>query len=157
MANQKFPTEATLSYVTMTEELLPDILTIENRSYPIAWKEQLFIECIQKKYICQVLKAEDQIIGYFIVQVILDEYHILNLCIAPDFQGNGFGKYQLQHIHQIAESEMMNRVLLEVRVSNAKAKKLYSNYGFQTIGKRKNYYPDLEGREDAQVMELALG
>ena len=157
MAKQKFSKDSSLQYVKMTETMLPAILVIENQAYPIAWNDQLFRDCIQKNYLCQVLMAERQIIGYFIVQIILDEYHILNLCVTPEFQGNGIGKYQLEYIHQRAEAETMNRVLLEVRASNIKAKKLYSSYGFHTIGKRKNYYPDFDGREDAQVMELALG
>ena len=100
---------------------------------------------------------EGRIIGYYIVQIILDEYHILNICVSKDYQGKGFGKYQLQVIINKAESELMNRILLEVRASNKIAKSLYIKSGFEQIGKRKNYYPIPDGREHAFVLELALG
>ena len=146
-----------ISFTPMTLELLPSILVIENQAYPIPWSEQTFKDCITKDYVCQLMTIKEHIIGYHIVQVILDEYHILNICISPDYQGQGLGKYQLQTIKDRAESEMMNRILLEVRASNKAAKNLYLKSGFQQIGKRKNYYPNTTGREDAFVLELALG
>ena len=130
-----------ISFIPMTLELLPSILVIENRAYPIPWSVQTFKDCITKDYVCKLMLFEGQVIGYHIVQVILDEYHILNICVSPDHQGKGFGKYQLESIKNKAESELMNRILLEVRASNKTAKNLYLKSGFQQIGKRKNYYP----------------
>ena len=146
-----------ISFTPMTLELLPSILEMENQAYPIPWSVQTFKDCISKDYVCKLMLLNEQIIGYHIVQVILDEYHILNLCVSKEKQGKGFGKYQLQSIKNNAESELMNRILLEVRASNKTAKNLYIKSGFQQIGKRKNYYPISSGREDAFVLELALG
>ena len=151
------PTSEQISFTPMTLELLPSILDIENQAYPIPWSVQTFKDCITKDYVCKLMLLNEQIIGYHVVQVILDEYHILNICISKDYQGKGFGKYQLLAIKDKAESELMNRILLEVRASNKTAKNLYLKSGFQQIGKRKNYYPIPDGREDAFVLELALG
>ncbi|MFT5452139.1 MAG: ribosomal-protein-alanine N-acetyltransferase [Enterobacterales bacterium] len=146
-----------ITFTPMTLELLPTILVIENEAYPIPWSVQTFKDCITKDYVCKLMRYEGKVIGYHIVQVILDEYHILNICVSKDYQGKGFGKYQLQAIKNKAESELMNRILLEVRASNKTAKNLYLKSDFQQIGKRKNYYPIAGGREDAFVLELALG
>jgi len=155
-------------FAVMTQAMLPEILIIENQSYAVGWSVQLFKDCLNKNYQCTVMTIEQQIIGYSIIQIILDEYHILNLCVSPDFQGRGLGKYQLQSIMELAQTANMNRILLEVRASNKIARKMYSRSGFQIIGKRKNYYPQpvdycsneasdvLNKREDAHVMELAL-
>ena len=141
----------------MTEDMLPNILIIENQSYPVGWSEQIFKDCLdEKQYLSQVLKINENIIGYYVVQKILDEYHILNICVAPDYLGKGFGRCQLEAIQESAESTFMNRILLEVRASNKVARKLYTSSGFHIIGKRKGYYPAQDGREDAHVMELAL-
>jgi ribosomal-protein-alanine N-acetyltransferase len=43
-------------------------------------------------------------------------------------------------------------VFLEVRASNAAAIRLYEGNGFDTVGRRVNYYPAADGREDALVM-----
>ena len=158
------PQSSIARFVQMTDSMLANVLIIENQSYEIGWNAQLFKDCINKKYLCQVMMVDDQIVGYYIVQKILDEYHILNLCVTPELQGQGLGKFQLQNILQLAESEAMNRILLEVRVGNRAARKLYTGSGFHIIGKRKNYYPSADNnltdhvniREDAHVMELAL-
>ncbi|MGZ8155124.1 MAG: ribosomal protein S18-alanine N-acetyltransferase, partial [Burkholderiales bacterium] len=49
------------------------------------------------------------------------------------------------------------RAFLEVRPSNTAARALYARSGFSEIGRRRDYYPAQEGREDAVVMELAFG
>ncbi len=147
-------------FVQMTEALMSEVLVIENNSYPVGWSLQHFKDCFRDQYITQVLKLDDTIIGYYVVQQILDEFHLLNLCVAPDFTGRGFGKYQLAVIVDKARSENINRILLEVRANSKIARKLYRNAGFEIIGKRKNYYPtstaQTTAREDAFVMELPL-
>jgi len=151
---------ANLKFVQMNESMLPYILIIESQSYPVGWSVQLFKDCINKGYNCQVLKQDEIIIGYFITQIVVDEYHILNICIAPEHRGKGLGNYLLETIQKSAESEAMNRMLLEVRASSKPARKLYMKSGFHIIGKRKNYYPapgmNAKNREDAFVMELGL-
>ena len=143
-------------FFAMTENMLPEILIIENSSYPVGWSTQVFKDCLINKHTCQVLRFNEQIVGYYIVQKILDEYHILNLCVATDYLGQGLGRLLLNTILDKAQNDFMNRVLLEVRASNNIAKKLYKSSGFQIIGKRKGYYLLVDGKEDAHVMELAL-
>ena len=145
-----------IQFVQMSAEMLPLILVIENQSYPVSWSEQIFKDCIKSNYLCQVLKIDGTIAGYYVVQNIIDEYHILNICVAPDFLTKGLGRLLLNAILKRAEAAAMNRILLEVRASNKVARKLYVSSGFHIIGKRKGYYPIFEGREDAHVMELAL-
>jgi len=45
---------------------------------------------------------------------------------------------------------------LEVRASNQSAYRLYERYGFNEIGRRRDYYPVAGGREDALVMACPL-
>ncbi|MEQ8952971.1 MAG: ribosomal-protein-alanine N-acetyltransferase, partial [Gammaproteobacteria bacterium] len=45
---------------------------------------------------------------------------------------------------------------LEVRPSNNSAIALYKSMGFVQIGQRKNYYPGVNGREDAILMSRTL-
>jgi ribosomal-protein-alanine N-acetyltransferase len=57
----------------------------------------------------------------------------------------------------VARAQQMQLILLEVRVSNEAAIRLYQRYGFSEIGRRKHYYPVAPGvREDAIVMQLLL-
>jgi len=147
---------AQIQFQQMTAEMLPHVLIIESQSYPVGWSVQLFKDCIKNNYLCKVLMFEQQIVGYYVVQKIVDEYHLLNLCVAPDYLGKGLGRFQLETIQKSADTEFINRILLEVRAGNKIARKLYTSSGFHIIGKRKGYYPLNNGREDAHVMELAL-
>ena len=143
----------------MLKEMLPEILVLEKLAYPIGWNETLFSNCLNKNHLNKVLLINKKLVGYFVVQIVLDEFHLLNVCVSPELQNQGLGKYLLSCLHHHAEKKMMNRILLEVRTSNKSARKLYKHFNYQTIGKRKGYYPsesNVNEREDALVMEYAL-
>jgi ribosomal-protein-alanine N-acetyltransferase len=103
------------------------------------------------------LLAQQQIIGFSVFSRVLDEATLLNIALHPDQQGNGYGRRLLEHgiNHQIEAGAQ--RFILEVRVSNRLAISLYRSLGFETVGERKNYYPALDGRENAWVMCLEAG
>ncbi|VAW59297.1 Ribosomal-protein-S18p-alanine acetyltransferase, partial [hydrothermal vent metagenome] len=80
----------------------------------------------------------------------------LNLCVAPDVQGQGLGKRMLYKLMQLAEERDASSIFLEVRESNVVALNLYEKEGFNRIGLRKGYYPVEDGREDALVFAREL-
>ena len=84
------------------------------------------------------------------------EAHILNVCIAPEYQGRGHGRRLLARLVDLARWHHARQVFLEVRPSNPRAINLYRDFGFNEIGLRPNYYPAEKGREDAIVMAMEL-
>jgi ribosomal-protein-alanine N-acetyltransferase len=94
--------------------------------------------------------------GYAVVQFIMDEAHLLNICVDPDLQGRGFGRRILEHIIEHAKSRESAVVVLEVRCSNNKAQNLYTQAGFNEMSVRRGYYPAEQSREDAILMGLDL-
>jgi ribosomal-protein-alanine N-acetyltransferase len=81
------------------------------------------------------------------------EAQLLNLCIDPDHQGQGWGRQLMQHLLAVARQEFCTIFLLEVRRSNTPARRLYESLEFKTLGVRKGYYPNGPGAtEDALVM-----
>ena len=62
----------------------------------------------------------------------------------------------LQHLGDVARAAGATQIFLEVRPSNEAALALYKKVGFEMIGRRKGYYPALNGREDAVVMRHLL-
>lgn len=82
----------------------------------------------------------------------LDEAHVLNLCVDPDYQGKGIGRILMEYLLSEARNGGATVMLLEVRKSNAVALRLYRNLGFVRIGLRRGYYPARTGREDAYVL-----
>lgn len=149
-------TEFSGVFRTMVFEDVPRVMEIESEAYPHPWTEGIFRDCIRVGYSCWVYEIDAQIQGYALVSIAANEAHILNICIAKDFQGQGFGKKLLYKIIDVAEQSDVDSVFLEVRDSNTVAIELYEREGFNRIGLRKAYYPADEGREDAIVFARAL-
>jgi ribosomal-protein-alanine N-acetyltransferase len=95
-------------------------------------------------------------VGYGVLMMVIDEAHILNISVVAARQKGGLGRRLLEHFATLARQAGARRLLLEVRPSNGPALALYGRTGFQTIGRRKGYYPAHGGREDGLVMSLAL-
>jgi len=62
----------------------------------------------------------------------------------------------LGHMIDTARGAGCQIVYLEVRPSNIQARHLYRTVGFQQIAIRPDYYPALDGREDALFLGLTL-
>ncbi len=133
-----------------------DVLRIEQQAYRYPWPESSFKDCLQPQYVSWLLCQDDQTIGYLIVQSVVDELHLLNICVATDYQNQGYGQQLMRHCIHFAKSQQLISILLEVRQSNRAAKKLYAKWQFELIGTRKNYYPCDEGREDAAIYRLSM-
>jgi ribosomal-protein-alanine N-acetyltransferase len=140
----------------MRESDLDAVLEIERRAYEFPWTLGIFRDCLLANYPAWVLAQGDRIAGYGLLSLAADEAHVLNLCTAPEAQGQGHGRRLLRALLQIARSRGAKRVFLEVRPSNAAAIALYDAEGFNEIGRRPRYYPARNGREDALVMALEL-
>lgn len=141
----------------MRNEDLSRVGELENASYDFPWSQGVFADCLRAGHPCWVLCVDALVAGYGIVSTGADEAHILNICIAPDYRGQGLGRHLLRRLLDIARWNGAERVFLEVRPSNPLAKSLYESLGFKEIGRRPRYYPAKNGREDAIVMVLELG
>jgi len=141
-------------------EMLPDdvgdILKIEKAVYSSPWSRGIFNDCMRVGYNCWVYVEQDELLAYGLVCVAANEAHVLNLCVAPDVQGQGLGKRMLYKLMQLAEERDASSIFLEVRESNVVALNLYEKEGFNRIGLRKGYYPVEDGREDALVFAREL-
>lgn len=135
---------------------LDNIINIENRVYEFPWTIDMFENCLTAGYCCWVCGDCNLLHGYSIMLVGAGECHILNLCIAPEFQRRGLGQYLMTHLLHLGKRYNADSAFLEVRASNHAALALYLNLGFNEIGKRRNYYPSKSGREDALMLARNL-
>lgn len=94
--------------------------------------------------------------GHVVIQCIMDEAHLLNVCVHPTMQNQGLGRRLVEFAVQRCTEVGIARIILEVRPSNKPARRLYKDSGFERIGVRKGYYPAPEGREDAWVLAKYL-
>lgn len=148
--------EEPLSFREATITDLKSIMNVENASFTVPWTEAAFRnEFIINQYAYYILTTyNDEVVGYAGIWLVLDEGHVTNIAIHPDYQGNHYGEALLREMIRIAKDRGVIRITLEVRVSNDIAQGLYKKLGFQNGAIRKNYYPDT--KEDALVMWVDL-
>jgi ribosomal-protein-alanine N-acetyltransferase len=143
-------------YRPMREADVPTVLEIEKRAYQYHWSEGIFRDCLRVGYGCWVMELGGSIGGYGILSLVVGEAHLLNICVAPEWQKQGYGRLLLEHFIELARERGAYQMLLEVRPSNKAALRLYRARGFEETGQRKNYYPSTHGREDALILGLSL-
>ena len=108
-------------------------------------------------YQIQLLMGDEQILGYFVAMLGVDEAHLLNLTVAPAFQRQGWAHVLLDALALWARGQGAQWLWLEVRASNLRARHIYEANGFRRVGERKRYYPAIgTEREDAVVMSRPL-
>jgi ribosomal-protein-alanine N-acetyltransferase len=90
------------------------------------------------------------IVGFSGIWLLVDEAHITNIAVRPQYQGRGLGELLLIATIDLARGLKASSMTLEVRASNLVAQNLYSKYGFIQMGIRRGYY--LDNHEDAVIM-----
>lgn len=136
---------------------LPLVMEIERAGYSHPWSQEIFEDCFKPTYRCFGFWHQGRLLsGYAICSIIADELHLLNLCVSQHQQRQGYARILLRRAIREAKALSLERIILEVRLSNAAARALYHSEGFEVIGRRKDYYPHVDGREDAIVMFLEL-
>lgn len=140
----------------MQAEDLDLICHIEKSANQFPWSRKNFDDSLKSGYQCWVGRINNEVVSFAIVQNILDEAHLLNICVIPLMQAKGHGKQMLYHVISTAQQSGASLMVLEVRRSNRRAQQLYTAVGFNEMSIRRGYYPALNGREDAILMGLEI-
>jgi ribosomal-protein-alanine N-acetyltransferase len=160
MSAQMQPLAATtqVAFAPLLASRLDAVMRVEQRAYAHPWSRVNFLDALHAGYEAQMLVAGDSVlVGYFVAMRGVDEVHLLNLTVAPEFQGQGWAKLLLEALSIWARGHSAQWLWLEVRTGNARALQVYEAAGFRPVGQRKAYYPAAHGqREDALVMCLRL-
>ena len=151
-----YKTTELLKLRPIIESDFDQLMPIELKAYPYPWTQGIFSDCLRNNYHCLLHEQGNTIIAYSVISVAVEEMHLLNLTVNPDYQGAGLGKRLLNTMEMIGRGLDAKECFLEVRPSNKAAINLYLNQGFNEIGLRKDYYPAKQGREDAVVMAKVL-
>lgn len=100
-----------------------------------------------KKYI--VAKENDDIVGFAGILLNFEEAEIMNIVTKISKRGQGIGNLLLRKIIEIAKTNHIDKIFLEVNENNQIALQLYEKAGFEKISVRKKYY---NHQEDAIIM-----
>lgn len=141
-----------VSIVKASREHIDDIVNVEKLSFRIPWSRQSimdeFLNNETAVYFCAL--AGGKAVGYAGMWQVLDEGHITNIAVHPEFRQCGLGSALMEALLAEAERRDIKALTLEVRKSNFSAQALYRKYGFSDGGMRKKYYAD--NNEDAIIM-----
>ena len=157
VARTAFPLPQAPQLRVMALADLDAVMAVEVTVYSHPWSRGNFVDSLAAGYVAEVMALPlAPVVGYFVAMPGVDELHLLNVTVAPEFQSAGLGRQLLQAVQQHGRERRLASLLLEVRHSNQRARDLYRRLGFAEVGSRKGYYPALPWREDAVVMRLPL-
>ena len=143
---------ASIKIKPMTKDDIDSVIVIEELAYGNHhWSKESFLSELSNelaKYYCAF--NENKLIAYCGFWQILEEAHITNISVNPEYRRNHIGETLLKTIIDECYKNMVKFITLEVRVSNTPAICLYEKYGFKSLGTRKGYYQD--NNEDALIM-----
>ncbi len=139
----------------MVEGDIDAITDIEQQVTPHPWNRKQFQESFLK-HRCLTMVLGDQVVGYAVFTLVAGEAEILNIAIAPQWQGRGLGRELLDAVIERVSGEA-EHLFLEVRADNFPAQTLYQNAGLVEICVRRNYYRTAAGPMDAIIMAMDFG
>jgi [ribosomal protein S18]-alanine N-acetyltransferase len=160
-----------IAFEPMSEADLDAVHTVETSAYGHPWTRKHLRDSLQAGYPAVMLLGEALpgehphppradgrwLMGYFVAMHGVDEVHLLNITVSPVHQRQGWARFMLQALALWSRGQGAHTLWLEVRESNAPARRLYERCGFQAVGVRRGYYPlTTLQREDAIVMSLRL-
>ena len=148
-----------LNFEVITLSDLSSLMKIEEVCHSHPWSEKTFASCIGGRYFGHYASSQqnnDTTLGFYVGEYVVGEATLMDICVTPDEQGNGYGKLLLNQFLSEAKKQGATKIWLEVRAKNISAQMLYMNAGFIEISRRTGYYPSNNGfgYEDAIVMSL---
>ncbi len=132
---------------------IDDVLAIEVAAFTNPWTRPMYLAELENRDVsfCFLARdAERRAIGFCSFWRVLDELHINNLAVLPEFRRQGLGSVLLRFVLAKGVSLGVRRATLEVRRSNDAARMLYERFGFSVSGVRRDYYT--RPVEDALVL-----
>ncbi|MEN0035407.1 MAG: ribosomal protein S18-alanine N-acetyltransferase [Cellvibrio sp.] len=144
-----------LHFRLITSDDIPDVMTLERSAHSHPWRQSSFEDCLNGRQKCWLAEHNNTLVGYVVVTHGGGDAELLNISVAPAHQRRGIGQILLDHAVSCVK-EKADMLFLEVRMSNRKAIALYEREDFFEVGQRKNYYPTVNGHEDALLMARQL-
>ncbi len=139
-------------------EDVPRIAAIEQLVFSDPWPATAFAGLLDRDHLFFAVAREGAggpVVGYVVAIFAGGEGEIANLAVAPDFQGRGIGSDLVEAVLREAGLLGVEGLYLEVRESNAAARRLYGDRGFEQVGRRRGYYR--RPAEDALVLRRLVG
>lgn len=130
------------------------VAAIERAVFSDPWSANDFTECLAAGAPFLVAVVGRAIAGYAVAHFAADEGEILNLGVAQVHRRGGVGRALVEQVLETLQGRGVRVVYLDVRESNAAARRLYESMGFAEVGRRARYYR--RPVEDAVILRAAM-
>jgi ribosomal-protein-alanine N-acetyltransferase len=130
-----------------------EVMAIEHASFTNPWTREMYVAELANHDVSYCYLARDdarRIVGFCSFWRIVDELHINNLAVLPEYRRSGVATALLRRVLGDGARLGAARATLEVRQSNDPARSLYERLGFTVAGVRRGYYT--KPVEDAIVL-----
>ena len=135
----------------MNASHVPQIAQLEKRCFSDPWSEKSIASELENPLSVWLVAVDGgELIGYVGSQTVLGETDMMNLAVAPEARRQGTGRALVLALVDALTEKGSHSLMLEVRVSNTPAQKLYESLGFSQVGRRPKYY--VNPREDALIL-----
>ena len=130
---------------SLQEKDIDAVTTLESKGFVDAWtKEQLRSAFFRPDFFGLAIENGRELIGYVCATKLFEESELLIIAVAEEYRQQGLGGRLLDEYLQAMQKDGVEKVFLEVRLSNVAAKTLYERRGFVTVRIRERYYADGE-------------
>ncbi|MEI7557068.1 GNAT family N-acetyltransferase [Candidatus Chlorohelix sp.] len=125
----------TISYNQMLEE---DLLIVDHVTFPWLWwnsRAEMRFYARQPDVTIQICcrSKDNKPVGYFSFTMYERWGHLDRLAVTPEFQGMGYGAYQLSAAIKMMEAKGARRVTLSTQLTNYQSQRLYERFGFKKV------------------------
>lgn len=127
------------------------VMDIESIAHSHPWKRKNMDDSLAGHHRCVGYFSAGRLVGFYIASAAGGDAELLDIAVNPKSQCRGVASALMDDLIHWAEKKA-ETVFLEVRVSNKKAIRLYQRYEFMEVGERPNYYPTVNGKENALIM-----
>ena len=147
-----------IQIVPMNADHLEELEKLERICFARPWSRKMLAEELENQcaaFFVALDSITQQVMGYAGLLVMADEGYITNVAVFPEFRRQGVAAKLIAVFENFARGNKLAFLTLEVRPSNTAAIALYKGFGFEEVGRRKNYY-DLP-KEDALILTKTYG
>lgn len=138
----------------LREADLDQLMAIEAYSFPTPWKRGMYEQDLRtnthSRFYCVKHRETGELAAYIGSWFIYEEAHVGTIATKREHRGLRLAEQLIAYTALNAQNQGLSYVILEVRVSNVSAIRLYQRLSFEQVGLRRGYYTDTG--EDALLM-----
>ena len=134
-------------------DLAKTLSDLEDEIFSTSWDPIWIREKINNEQVIYWIKQKKkEAVGYLAIQFSGNDVEILGLGVLKEHRRKGYAFELMTSMMDYFEQSSYKKIFLEVKDSNIKAKRLYSDFKFNRTGTHLNFYKD----EDAAIYELSI-